>query len=352
MEVFRSEVRSGILILVSAVILAVGIFLISDIRSFWEHKREIVVLFKYADGISKGSPVWYAGMEVGEVTKVALASEREDRIALSLRVEPQVRVRRDSRAYIRSLGMMGAKYVELSPGSPEAAELQPGEWLEGETPVSMSEILETGQRIARGLEETLGEIQGMIREIRAGGGIPQTVQSAAAFLEELRQRNRDLESIFRRVDELLASSQSSMKRLSVSIEGVAQQLNSTLGRGGDELVAFLQELRETNRSLQERMANLEANILPVLGFAREGLMEAKGLVGDARHILDVNDQNLYLLLLQLEETSRHLQALSEDLRAHPWKIVWKGDGDLSLGGPSKGTEEWRSKGRVGRHGKE
>lgn len=352
MEVFRSEIRSGVLILVSAVILAVGIFLISDIRTLWEEKRELVVLFRYADGISKGSPVWYAGMEVGEVIKVAMAPGKEDHIALSLRLDPQVRVRKDSKAYIRSLGMMGAKYVEVSPGSPQAPELGPGEILEGETPVSMSEILETGQRIASGLEETLGEIQGMIREIRAGGAIPQTVQSASAFLEELRQRNRDLEHIFRKVEELLGTSQESMKRLSVSIEGVAKQVNNALGRGGEELVALLQELRETNRSLQERMARLEAHLLPVLGQAHQGLLETKGLVQDARHVLDVNDQNIYLLLLQLEETSKNLQALSEDLRAHPWKIVWKQDGDPSLGSPPKGTEEWRTRGRIGRHGKE
>lgn len=352
MEAFRSEIRSGVLILVSAVILAVGIFLISDIRTFWEEKRDLVVLFKYADGISKGSPVWYAGMEVGEVTKVAMAPGREDRIAISLRLDPQVRVRKDSRAYIRSLGMMGAKYVEVSPGTPQAPELQPGEILEGETPVSMSEILETGQRIATGLEQTLGEIQGMIREIRAGGTIPQTVQSASLFLEELRQRNRDLEHIFRKVEELLGTSQGSLKRLSVSLEGVAHQMNQALGRGGEELVALLQELRETNRSLQERMGKLEAHLLPVLGQAHDGLVETKGLVQDARQILDVNDQNLYLLLLQLEETSKHLQALSEDLRAHPWKIVWKQDGDLSLGAPPKGPEEWRLRGRIGRHGKE
>ncbi len=352
MEVFRSEIRSGVLILVSAVILVVGIFLISDMGSLWEDKREVVVLFRYADGISKGSPVWYAGMEVGEVSKVAMAPGREDRIALSLRLDPQIRVRKDSRAYIRSLGMMGAKYVEISPGSPEAPELGPGESLDGETPVSMSEILETGQRIASGLEQTLGEIQGMIKEIRAGGTIPQAVQNAAAFLEELRQRNRDLEGIFRKVDELLGTSQGSMKKLSGSVEGVARQLNNTLGRGGQELVGLLQELRETNRSLQERMARLEAHLLPVLGQAQEGLVETKGLVKDARHVLDVNDQNIYLLLLQLEETSRHLQALSEDLRAHPWKIVWKQDGDPSLGGPPKGPEEWRARGRIGRHGKE
>lgn len=352
MEVFRSEVRSGILILISAVILGMGIFLVSDIRNLWEHKREIVVLFRYADGISRGSPVWYAGLEVGEVTKVALVPGEQDRVALTLRIDPQARIRKNSRAYIRSLGMMGAKYVEVSPGSAEAQELAPGEPLEGETPVSLSEIIETGQRIAQRLEDTLGEIHGMVREIRGGGTILQTVQSASAFLEELRQRNRDLEGIFRRVDELLGSSQGSLEELSRSLRLAAEHMDQTLGQGGQELVALLREVRETNQALQARMARLESHLVPVLGQAREGLAEAGGLLRDARSVLDANDQNLYLLLLHLEEATRHLQALSEDLRAHPWKIVWKEDGDLSRGGTSRGPEEWRSRGRIGRHGKE
>lgn len=352
MEVFRSEVRSGILILVSSVILVVGIFLVSDIRSLWEHKQELVVLFQYADGISKGSPVWYAGLEVGEVTDVRIAPEWRDRIALTLRVDPGARIRKDSKAFIRSLGMMGAKYVEISPGSPEAPELAPGEMLEGESPVSLSEIIETGQRIANRLEHTLVEIQGMVQEIRSGGTIAQTFHNASAFLEELRQRNQDLEAIFRKVDRLLSSSQGSVEELMGSLKSLAGRADDTLSRTTEELLTLLKELRETNRSLQAGMAKVEGQLVPVLAEARSGLAEAGGLMRDARSVLDLNDQNLYLILLHLEETTRHLQALSEDLRAHPWKIVWKEDGDMSLGKAPRGPEEWRVRGRVGRHGKE
>jgi len=351
MEVFRSEIKSGALILASAVLLAVGIFLVSDIRTLWEKKKEIVLLFRYADGISKGSPVWYAGLEVGEVTHVGIARDREARIAVTVMVDPDARVRRDSRAHIRNLGMMGAKYVEITPGSPESPELPPGEPLEGETPSSIAEIIETGQEIALQLKGTIREVHGLVQEIRGSVPLAQTLSNANAFLEEIRQRNRDLESVFRKVDGLLSSSQDSVEGLAGSLKETSQNMNRVAQEGGSELVELLRELRGTNKELQERMARIEGQLAPVLGQAERGLSEAGGLMRDARSVLDANDQNLYLLLLRLQEASRHLQALSEDLRAHPWKVIWKGEGsqgDASRGGP----EEQRVKGRVGRHGKE
>src|SRR5512135_2119380 len=127
MQVFRSEVKVGLLILVAFILLSAGVFITSDIRTLWDKKKTLVLLFPYADGITKGSPVWYAGFEVGQVTDIRIAQGAKDRIALTVKIAPEARVRKDSRTDIRSLGMMGAKYVEISPGTPESPELAPGE---------------------------------------------------------------------------------------------------------------------------------------------------------------------------------------------------------------------------------
>jgi phospholipid/cholesterol/gamma-HCH transport system substrate-binding protein len=351
MEVYRSEIRSGILIVLSAVILAVGVFLVSDIRTLWEEKRAVVLLFRYADGISKGSPVWYAGLEVGEVTEVRIAREKADRIAVTVRIAPEARIRKDSRAFIRNLGMMGAKYVEISPGSAGAPELQPGEPLEGDTPASLSEIIETGQQIAQQLQGTIQEVAGLVRDIRGNAPIQETVQGAHALMADIRQRTSELGPILAKLDGLLGVSRDALEGVAGGLRETTKNLNRTAVAGGAELVALLRELRETNRGLQERMARIEGQIAPVLAQAGKGIEEAGGLVRDARSVLDENDQNLHLLILQLQETSRHLQGLSEDLRAHPWKVIWKGDGAAD-DGKRRAQEEWRAKARMGRHGKE
>ena len=63
MQVFRSEIKVGLLVLISFVLFVIGIFVVSDVRSLWDKKKTLTILFEYADGITAGSPVWYAGLK-------------------------------------------------------------------------------------------------------------------------------------------------------------------------------------------------------------------------------------------------------------------------------------------------
>jgi len=139
-------------ILVAAAVLSVGIFTIGNLRTLWEKKRSLVVAFQYADGIETGSPVWYAGYKVGEVTGIRIAQAPTEHIAITVKIDAQARVRKDSHATIRNLGMMGSKYLELSPGTPDAPELLPGDALQGESPASLSQVIETGAQVAQQLQ--------------------------------------------------------------------------------------------------------------------------------------------------------------------------------------------------------
>ena len=48
MQVFRSEIKVGLLVLISFVLFVVGVFVVSDIRSLWDKKKTIIILFQYA----------------------------------------------------------------------------------------------------------------------------------------------------------------------------------------------------------------------------------------------------------------------------------------------------------------
>jgi phospholipid/cholesterol/gamma-HCH transport system substrate-binding protein len=340
MEVFRPETRAGLLILVAAAVLSVGIFTIGNLRTLWEKKRSLVVAFQYADGIETGSPVWYAGYKVGEVTGIRIAQAPTEHIAITVKIDAQARVRKDSHATIRNLGMMGSKYLELSPGSPDAPELPPGDALQGESPASLSQVIETGQQVAQQLQGTIKEIQELVHEVRVDAPIQETLKNANAFMVDMRQRGKDLETLFR-----------SVEKLSDSLRQTSQNVNQTALKGGDHLVALLAELRDTNRNLQGTIGHLDGQLNAVLGQAHKGLGEAGGLIQDLRSVVDANDQNLFLFIQHLNETSRHLEILSEDLKINPWKVVWKGEGSKAGGVRSK-PEEWREKGRIGWHVKD
>jgi len=323
MQVFRSEVKVGLLVLISFILFVIGIFVVSDVRSLWDKKKTLTILFRYADGITSGSPVWYAGFEVGGVRDIRIAPGVADRIAITVKISPDARVRKDSRAEIRSLGMMGAKYVEISPGSPESPELASGDTLEGHSPASLSEIIETGGKVASGLVELVQEAKELVAEARNDYAIKETIRNANALIVQVKEDAADLGPI--------------MKNIRKASE-----------EGGNHLVSLIREARDTNMDVKKRLGVIEAALTKTLGQADSGFSEAQEAIKGIRSILGSNEDNIASIIAHLNETSRHLEALSEDIRLHPWKVVWKSDGTIDSGADAA---EWREKGRIGPYGK-
>ncbi len=323
MQVFRSEIKVGLLVVISFILFVAGIFVVSDVRSLWDKKKTLVILFRYADGITAGSPVWYAGFEVGGVKDIRIASGVADRIALTVKISPDARVRKDSSAEIRSLGMMGAKYVEISPGSPESPELASGAVLEGKSPASLSEIIETGGKVASGLVDLVQEAKDLVSEVRNEYTIKETIQNANALLIQLREHTADLGPIMKNIRQVS-------------------------GQGGNEFVSLIKEVRDTNKDLQKRLGSIETELTKTLGQADREFLEAEEATKGLRSILDSNEDNIASIVSHLNETSRHLEALSEDVRLHPWKVLWKTDGALD----ASNAAQWREKGRIGPYGKQ
>ena len=323
MQVFRSEIKVGLLVMISFILFVMGIFVVSDVRSLWDKKKTLVILFPYADGITAGSPVWYAGFEVGGVKNIRIASGVSDRIAITVRISPDARVRKDSRAEIRSLGMMGAKYVEISPGSPDSPELASGETLEGHSPASLSEIIETGGKVASGLVELVDEAKDLVVEVRTNYATKEMIQNANDLIVQVKRDAADLGPIMK------------------NIKKVSEE-------GGNHLVSLIKEVRDTNQDVRKRLAAIEIELSKTLGQAGSGFSEAQEAIKGVRSILSTNEDNIASTIAHLNETTRHLEALSEDIRLHPWKVVWKADGTIDSGSDEA---QWREKGRIGPYGK-
>jgi len=82
--------------------------------------------FDNVAGVKKGASVQVAGVVVGEVAMVALS---EDEVAvLSLKIDNSLKVPIDSIASVKSQGIIGDKYIQLSLGGDEEL-FKPGELL-------------------------------------------------------------------------------------------------------------------------------------------------------------------------------------------------------------------------------
>ncbi len=78
----------------------------------------VIAKFDNVDGISGGSDVKIAGVKVGTVVDQSL-DEKDFRATLKLNIENKVKLSTDSSAKISSEGLLGSKYLSLTPGGDE-----------------------------------------------------------------------------------------------------------------------------------------------------------------------------------------------------------------------------------------
>ncbi len=118
--------------------LAVGLFMLIGFGAFgylalqlgevsWLTAGSTYILkaeFDNVAGVKKGASVQVAGVPVGEVDGIALG--KNEAALLSLRIDNKLKVPIDSIASVKSQGIIGDKYIQLSLGADET-HFKPGE---------------------------------------------------------------------------------------------------------------------------------------------------------------------------------------------------------------------------------
>lgn len=95
--------------------------------------------FDNVAGVKKGASVQIAGVVVGEVADIALSGSEV--AMLSLKIDKKLKVPVDSMASVKSQGIIGDKYIQLSLGSDET-HFKPDETLvETESSVDIESLI-------------------------------------------------------------------------------------------------------------------------------------------------------------------------------------------------------------------
>jgi len=110
------ETAVGIFIIVGLLCLAYISIKLGDVELFGTKQYMVKARFTNIAGLREGSEIEIAGVPVGKVSKINLVN---DQAVVELLINPDVRIQEDSFASIRTQGIIGDKYVKISPGGSE-----------------------------------------------------------------------------------------------------------------------------------------------------------------------------------------------------------------------------------------
>ena len=183
------EIKVGLFVFISFILLSVVIFSISDFYTT-QPQYTLRIRFNFANGIQTGAPVRVAGVGVGEVSSVRVYREESTQktlAELSIRLSREAKVEEDAVAYINTLGLIGEKYLEIVPGNPGSRVLKTGEILVGKDSIPTEQIMEAGFRVVRQLEQTIGSLHTFVSDEGTREALKETLVNSKGASEKFSQ---------------------------------------------------------------------------------------------------------------------------------------------------------------------
>src|SRR5258706_9123113 len=135
--------RLGLFIVFTLAILAVGVFLIGDKEMMFRSTYRALANFDNVSGLAEGASVRVGGIQKGTVDKIQLPDRADGKVYVVLTLDRSTHnvVKKDSVASIKSEGLLGDKYVEVSFGSEASPQLKDRDLIGSQPPLDMSDLM-------------------------------------------------------------------------------------------------------------------------------------------------------------------------------------------------------------------
>ena len=117
------QLRVGGVILLAIGIFALAVYKLGQAANLFTKRYSLIVYLPSANGLRQGGSVTLAGQMVGTVKQIDFLpvdfdTTRNLRVVVRIDRTLQEQIRRDSEARLRTMGLLGDKVLDISPGTP------------------------------------------------------------------------------------------------------------------------------------------------------------------------------------------------------------------------------------------
>ena len=139
MKKFDLELTVGFFLLLGIISLAYISINLGKIEIVGRNAYVVYAEFEKAGGIKPKAIVEIAGVEVGTVKRVLITSDY--RAQLAIEIDKNIKLQEDAIASIKTKGLIGEQYVQISPGGSDKMIQNGGRIRETESAIDIEELI-------------------------------------------------------------------------------------------------------------------------------------------------------------------------------------------------------------------
>lgn len=140
MKKMNLEMIVGLFLLVGFACFSYLAIKMGDIKMFNNETYDVTARFTSISGLKQGSVVELAGVNVGRVSRIELDPADYEAV-VHLDVDKSVKLQDDAIASVRTAGIIGDKYIKLTPGGSDILLGAGDEIEETESSISLEELV-------------------------------------------------------------------------------------------------------------------------------------------------------------------------------------------------------------------
>jgi phospholipid/cholesterol/gamma-HCH transport system substrate-binding protein len=289
METKVNYVIVGLFALLLSVAMIAGVLWLSAGKQYnVEYDIYLAYMHESVSGLNLNAPVKYRGVTVGQVRQISLDKSNPEQVRLEFAIERGTPIKQDTIAILKSQGLTGIAYIELSGGSSASPLLAPQKsepYPEIKTAPSLlgrldtaltgmitnlnkatenlNELLDADNRSA--LKRTLADISTLTGTLAAHKAeLDKTVSNTALTMENAAKISSQMPALIERIarsTEAVEKMAKEATRVSISarktIDGVGLDAMRFSNEGLPEMEKMIVAMREMMASLQRVTDQLE-----------------------------------------------------------------------------------------------
>ena len=249
--------------------------------------------FKQVVGLMPQSDVRLSGVLIGKVTKIA---NEGTGVTVTMEVEPNVKIPKQSKVSIASSGVMGEKFINFQPRVDNGEYLENGAYLYGADEAGMDTMFENISKVMGEVEVLLQSVQAIIGDDtfkKSVVEISNNMNEASAHVNEMTSSferiAKDNEANFNNMIKDMENAVAGMNRSMENIEHMTANIDKFAGdpNTAEELRTTLDNIAKTS----ENVANMADNMNKFAGDPQVA-EDLKATVSNARSITERADKIL------------------------------------------------------------
>ncbi|QSP93988.1 MCE family protein [Marinobacter salinisoli] len=256
-------------------------------------------------GLSRGNPVLYSGVQVGDVVDMTLDMNNPSRVRVLIRVDDNIPIRENSKAGLVLANITGSMSIQFTGGTPDSPRIQGSQEdppLITAEPSPFDTLLSSGQNLLTKADSLLTNANRLFSD--------QNTENLTVILANTREMTGGLMDQRDQLTELLENMQIATLRAreaAVKVSAVSDNANSLLANEGLDVLQALDTALKTIQTTATRIDRLT--------IENEGAL-ASGLQGMGE---------LAPALRELRSTLRNLNQITQRVGEDPTRAIWGGE---------------------------